>query len=79
MCLSGGENVVYENARDYEQYLTKKYGTKTGIRGKKIDKKIEEIRITLIEKKEQTKEQNGLMQLISVLKEEIKGGRECQP
>ena len=79
MCLSGGENVVYENARDYEQYLTKKYGTKTGIREQKIDNKIEEIRITLIEKKEQTKEQNGLRQLISVLKEELKGERECQP
>ena len=33
------ENVVYGNARGYEQYFIKKYGTKTGIRGKKIDEK----------------------------------------
>ena len=32
---------------------------------------IEEIKIILIEKREQTKEQNGLRQLINVLKEEM--------
>jgi len=37
----------------------------------KIFKKIDEIKIILIEKREQTKEQNGLRQLINVLKEEM--------
>ncbi len=81
------ENVVYGNARGYEQYFIDKYETKTGIRGQKVDEKNRGNKNNSYREKRTDKRAKWFKAAYKCLerrdaliksKEEIKGGNGCQ-